>query len=858
MADFPHLSLPFRVGGTFNSPYGNAPGKKRVVIEKNEKTIKNEYNRESHGNRLKNTATSIINDWNRKQGLRDAQGLPRLPESIPLFLQVDPDVFDIESLESSFGIEIVSEEEDGFVIGASADIKLVKLKQKIEQFLKSEGRSKNMAAKLWKIVDGSRWRLDHILSTELLNKWQAISDEDLLIVDIGIASYVRISSFPYRKPEESQDDHEVRIARWQNRKNQAEHRRDELQMTRQAELEAFLAEHHNCQVTSSYIDQGDSFSCRIKVTGAGLKDLVLNYPYLFEVMECDPLGELSNDFGGKEVTIDLEILSPNHDAPKVCVIDSGIQESHRLMSSAIEVNTSISYVPGEQGSTADMVRGGGHGTRVASAVIYPKGIPRVGKFRPVAWIQNARILDNNNCLRDSLYPPAVLNQIIEDFHIRHNTRIFNHSITSSSPCRLRHMAPWAAHLDRLSWQHDVLFIVATGNIFDNDSRPNLPGICEHLAAGRPYPDFLLEKSCRVANPSHSLNCISVGSVCIEEYEDIDTKSFGRREDISSFSRSGYGIWNTIKPDVVEYGGDWVREKNSYSNLKTREETSPELVKSTLSGGSIVGRDSIGTSYAAPKVAHIAAAIAAQHPEETCLTYRALIAQSARWPRKFFETEVYNDRPLRFFGYGIPNIERATQNSDFRITMLSSNEIAANEAHLYSIKIPSELRAPGDNFRILVEVALSFKAKPRRTRRGTRSYLSTWLDWESSKIGESLEKFRSRMIKNRSLSEDESFNSDNNDEKAIPWKLGKRIDRGIQGVKLQDNTLQKDWAVFSSFDLPEDLGIAVVGHKGWEKDLREKVPYSIVVSFEALDQNLSVYQSISIENQIEVEQEIRIH
>jgi hypothetical protein len=855
MADFPHLNLPFRIGGDYNSPYG--PGKQVPRKYKGDQTILNETNRNAHGAGLSNAAGAIIDNWNLSQEQRNDQGLPQLPASLPLFLQVDPEYFNVDSLDSSFGIEVISEEEGGFVIGASTSIQLSELKSKIEKFINEEGKFKNTAAQLWQIVQGTRWRLDQILSQELLDKWEEITDYEILTVDIGIASFVRVSNFPTRSATENLEEYEKKVGRWHQRKEQADRDRDDLQMVRQDELESFLAGHDGCQVTSSYIDQEDSFSCRIDVTGGGLKDLVLNYPYLFEVVEYDPLGELAMDFEGQKMAIELEILSPNQDAPKVCVIDSGIQEGHRLMSPAIDANASKSYVPGEEGDTADMVRGGGHGTRVASAVIYPQGIPRYGQFKPVAWIQNARILDSNNRLRSSVYPPAVLSQIIEDFHIRHNTRIFNHSIASSSPCRLRHMAPWAAHLDRLSWQHDVLFIVATGNLYPEDSRPNFPGIKEHLAAGRQYPDYFHEKSCRVADPSHSLNCISVGSVCIDEFEDIDTISFGRHGDISSFSRSGYGIWNTIKPDVVEFGGDYIREKNSNPNLRTREETSPELVRSTLTGGSSIGRDSIGTSYAAPKVAHIAAAIAAQHPDETCLTYRALIAQSARWPQKFFESEVNEERPLRFFGYGIPNIERATQNSAFRITMLASNEIAAKEAHLYSVKVPPELRTPGDNFRILVEVTLSFKAKPRRTRRGTRSYLSTWLDWESSKFEENFERFKSRMVKNVSVVRDESSESDNNYERSIPWKIRNRINSGIPGVKLQDNTLQKDWVIISSFDLPEDLGIAIVGHQGWEKDLREQVPYSLVVSFEALDQNLSVYQSISIENQVEIEQEIRI-
>jgi hypothetical protein len=45
------------------------------------------------------------------------------------FFQVDPERFAPESL-TSFGIEVISEEEDGYLIGATADLNLVSLTEK--------------------------------------------------------------------------------------------------------------------------------------------------------------------------------------------------------------------------------------------------------------------------------------------------------------------------------------------------------------------------------------------------------------------------------------------------------------------------------------------------------------------------------------------------------------------------------------------------------------------------------------------------------------------------------------------------------------------------------------------------------
>lgn len=117
----------------------------------------------------------------------------------------------------------------------------------------------------------------------------------------------------------------------------------------------------------------------------------------------------------------------------------------------------------------------------------------------------------------------------------------------------------------------------------------------------------------------------------------------------------------VKPDVVEYAGDWAVEKNTNPNLSNEASISPELVKSTYGGGLGVGNDTVGTSFAAPKVAHIAAHLQRLFPGEPSILYRALIAQSARLPDQIFLNPTIND--IRHYGYGIPDLRRATENSE---------------------------------------------------------------------------------------------------------------------------------------------------------------------------------------------------
>ena len=52
-----------------------------------------------------------------------------------------------------------------------------------------------------------------------------------------------------------------------------------------------------------------------------------------------------------------------------------------------------------------------------------------------------------------------------------------------------------------------------------------------------------------------------------------------------------------------------------------------------------------------------------------------------------------------------------------------------------------MRQPADEFHVLIEITLSFSARPRRTRRKLSRYLSTWVDWWSSRLGEPMDDFR---------------------------------------------------------------------------------------------------------------------
>ncbi len=855
---FPHIQLRLTTEGRAASPPGG--GGKRNPI-----TVVNLSNRQGHGNKLKGSVESLIFDWQETQEEREQEGKPPL-KSRRIILEIDPDSFNPDGLKA-YGIELIADTEDGYIIGASADLELSKLQEKIEKFINEQYGGKTVA-QIWEIIDGKK-KPELILSpnlfTELYDNWLPIKEEQIYTVDVGVAcvgNEIKLPNYPTKQPNDSNDSFIKKVNNWIQKRQLTEGEWEEISWERQDEFEE-LIKFYKGSIIKGFQDDGgeigtvrlpDSFSCRVQISGKGLKDLVENFPYIFEIIEPDQFSEMLNQEELPDSnTSNFKLEPPDSNAPKICIIDSGIQEMHSLLKVAIDSYNSTSWVPGETGKTSDYVKNGGHGTRVAGALLYPKRIPRSGNEKAICWLQNARVLDADCYLPVQVFPPQLLEDIVEFYHDLKLTRIFNHSITGQAPCLTRYMSAWASTIDNLTWQKDILVIVAAGNL-PRVPYPKKPvtrlSIREHLSANRLYPDYLLEDSCRIANPAQSFQALTVGSIASNFYNLPPYSSIAQKDQPSAFSCSGLGIWNTIKPEVVEYGGDLVKDEGTPPNITSLKDVCPELVRSTLYGGPAVAADNIGTSFAAPKVSYIAACLAAELPNESCLLYRALIVQSARWPEWAMADKVNKLHVLRQIGYGLPNVDCALGNSPNRITLMTTGErrIVAKQAHVYQVKLPDQLRSQGESLEILLEVTLSYKAQPRRTRRDRRKYLSTWLDWDCSKKGEDPKRFLERILKEYDAPEDAEKG-----DKGFQWTLGKRSKNHgkIEGVSRSAGTLQKDWTVVNSFELTEAFSIAVVGHEGWNNDPEASVPYSLVVSFEAIQANIPIYTPF-VEAQVEIE------
>lgn len=136
-----------------------------------------------------------------------------------------------------------------------------------------------------------------------------------------------------------------------------------------------------------------------------------------------------------------------------------------------------------------------------------------------------------------------------------------------------------------------------------------------------------------------------------------------------------------------------------------------------------------------------------------------------------------------------------------------------------------------------------------------------MNWVTSKLGEGLNDFRVRAMK------DEENEGEPLTGSTLPWTLQESSTKGlIRNTRRNSGTVQKDWAIVKSNTLPDHFCIAVRGHQGWSHDPDTTARYALAVTFEIVGQEISIYDPLrtavielqtQIETDVEFEMEVEV-
>src|SRR5262249_11907351 len=239
-------------------------------------------------------------------------------------------------------------------------------------------------------------RLSRILSEPVMGLWPFADDQEYIFdASIQIAEGTHSFTVPTVRKRQGETDDSLRKRRVTQRQEafaQAEDRWTTQAEQRFGTLKRLIDFYHGKLLNGiaanppreleSAIVFSDSFLVRARVSGAGWRDIVLNFPNLFEVSLPDDVSQPLSPSGVATDQHPPDILSPDTTGATVCVIDSGMQEGHIWLQPAVDSQSSRCFLPGRSpNDVQDEVPSGGHGTRVAGAILYPDDVPRSGTVR---------------------------------------------------------------------------------------------------------------------------------------------------------------------------------------------------------------------------------------------------------------------------------------------------------------------------------------------------------------------------------------------------------------------------------------------------------------------------------------------
>lgn len=497
---------------------------------------------------------------------------------------------------------------------------------------------------------------------------------------------------------------------------------------------------------------------------------------------------------------------PTANAPRVAVLDAGLVTGQPLIAPA--VGHAQGYVlPHRSPDDSDPW----HGTAVAGLALYGdvEAAITAGVFTPNLHLVSGRVFNHDGADQTEFVENAV-ERAVRDLNAEFGCRVFNLSYGDLNKVYTGgHVRGLAYTLDRLTRELGVLFVVSTGNI----AVDGLPG--DPVGS---FPGYLLDDGARLVDPATALNAVTVGGIARHEAtrgaqrypHAIEARPIARAGHPFPLTRSGPSIGGAIKPDFVEHAGN-------LASMRLAGRTDHRgLGVVTTNGGFASGhafREEVGTSFAAPAIAHRAAKLLRHVPDASHNLLRALLGAHADWPAPSVPLLNPNGNAegrealTRLVGYGCINDSALEQSLDNVVSLICEEQIANDRCQFYAVPIPDELWDGGRRTRE-VTVALAYSPVVRTTR----------LDYRMTKLKFNL------VIANDLNEVAAAFQRDRDQG------LSERgTNRWLSGEARQAGTLQVSRWRFQQRPQGQVYVVVTRQDAGWSTVSDESEPYALCVS-----------------------------
>jgi hypothetical protein len=596
------------------------------------------------------------------------------------------------------------------------------------------------------------------------------------------------------------------------------------------EITQFISDHSG-RVTDKYI--GESLVLfRVTCSGNVVRELLQIDS--IAMVDLPPSPTLTI---GKMMDVGLDDLGdipePDDDAPGIAILDSGMTSAHPLLAPAVGEATAI---PNALGDGTD---GNGHGTMVSGLALYGdvQACIQNRSFVPTLRLFSARVLNDQLVFDNEKLITSQMQDAITYFKDTYNCRVFNLSLGDDrQPYDGGKVSPWASILDTLARDLDIVIVVSVGN-YRHYLQDGV--LVDSLLTD--YPKYLLSENAKVIEPATGAIVLTVGALAESAdippgtaSESVSFRAIAQPKEPSPFTRSGPGIGGGIKPELCDFGGNFAFDGSFQPNQANN------AVRTSLRSCSIVSFNheylkrlfttDNGTSFAAPRVAHLAAKIFGVYPDASANLVRALLASSASIPEEAERclSSCEKNAALMVCGYGLPDFDHAQGSDRNRVVLYAETSIDHDNFHVYEVPIPSEfLNTKGERS---ISVSLAFDPPVRHSR---FDYLGVNMSF--------------RLIRGQNVDEVvEVFRKRTKDEDPVDNLVQSSNCKMVPGPNLREGgTLQRADFIMKRnpmYDYGDTYFLVVRCERKWARDEHGPQHYAVVVTIKHTEA-INIYSRI---------------
>lgn len=397
----------------------------------------------------------------------------------------------------------------------------------------------------------------------------------------------------------------------------------------------------------------------------------------------------------------------------VGVLDDAPSTANRLMAAVVTATASF---PDRGRHTWNPP--GPHGTAVASLAAFydfEEPIANAVGLRTPHPVISARIMEpavpgglETRVPYGTVFPTSVEDAV--RWTRSQGARVVSMSVNRNSPAPLG--APrdeLTFVLDTLARELDMVIVLSAGNTTSTLYRDHLLG--QHV--DHDYPSYLSVSDAGIGEPGLATNALTVGGEARQALSALPGyRGIAPVGGPSPFTRTGVNSSvGRVKPDLVHWAGNWAwHEQLGQLN---RFDPSLSTVVAAVEPGRLFDW-SCGTSFAAPRVAYIAAEVLTHYPHASANLVRALVLLSARQSQGLRSLIGDRAEQRRMCGAGLPNLNLAVSSGGSRVVLTFEGEIDCDTTVIHPIPIPVEYTR--GRHRRQIRVAIAYDPPVRRTRR----------------------------------------------------------------------------------------------------------------------------------------------